>query len=290
MPPSRAVLLAVLLAGATTPLASAQTPKLDDVRSRLGAYLDDYGRQLSAVVAEELYRQSIGVRPTDAPVIGDTSKWIPTLGHRDRVLRSDYALVRPADKDAWVGYRDTFEVDGKKVRDREDRLQRLLTEGTVTDAARIAEESSRFNLGSTLITRNINVPTLVLEMLHPRNQSRFSFSKSGEETIGGTRTWRLEFKERDRPTFIRNTNGRDRPSHGYVWVDPATGEVWQTRLAWDDLPKGTIEVTYGHVPNIAALVPHTMSERYDEGMTTLVGDASYRNYRQFQTGARLITH
>ncbi|HEY1308164.1 MAG TPA: hypothetical protein VGF24_31640 [Vicinamibacterales bacterium] len=287
--PARPVVLAVLIAGGTTLMASAQAPKLNDVRSRLSTYLDGYGRHLSAVVAEELYRQSVGIRATDAPVVGDTSKWVPTLGSRDRVLRSDYALVRGADNDAWVGYRDTFEVDGKPVRDRADRLQQLLTAGTTADAARIAQESSRFNLANTLITRNINVPTLVLEMLHPRNQSRFSLNKSGEETIGGTRTWRLEFKERERPTFIRNTNGRDRPSRGYIWADPDTGEVRKTRLAWDDLPKGTIEVTYGHVPNIDALVPLTMSERYDEGMTTLLGDASYRNYRQFQTGARLIT-
>jgi len=286
---ARTVVLAVFIAGMTTLVASAQAPKLNDVTSRLSAYLDDYGRQLSAVVAEELYRQSIGTRPTDTPIVVDSSKWVPTLGHRDRVLRSDYALVRAADKDAWVGYRDTFEVDGKPVRDRENRLQRLLTTGTTADAARIAQESSRFNLGNTLITRNINVPTLVLEMLHPRNRSRFSLNKSAEETIDGTRTWRLEFKETERPTFIRNTNGRDRPSRGYIWVNPTNGEVWQTRLAWDDLPKGTIEVTYGHVPNIDALVPLTMSERYDDRMTTLVGDASYRNYRRFQTGARLIT-
>ena len=289
MPP-RAVVLAVFIAGGTTLVGSAQAPKLNDVTSRLRTYLDDYGRQLSGVVSEELYRQSIDLKPdTYTPVVGDTFKSTPTLGHKDRLLRSDYALVRAADKGTWVGYRDTFEVDGMPVRDREDRLQQLLTAGTTADAARIAQESSRFNLASTLITRNINVPTLVLEMLHPRNQSRFSLKRSGEETIGGMRTWQLEFKERERPTFIRNTNGRDRPSRGYIWVNPATGEVWKTRLAWDDLPTGVIDVTYGHAPNIDALVPLTMSERYDEGMTTLVGDASYRNYRQFQTGARLIT-
>lgn len=288
MPP-RAVVLAVFIAGGTTLVASAQAPKLDDVISRLSTYLDDYGRQVSAVVAEELYRQSIDLKPAPYTPVGDTFKSTPTLAHKDRLLRSDYALVRAADKHAWVGYRDTFEVDGMPVRDREDRLQQLLTAGTTADAARIAQESSRFNLASTLIARNINVPTLVLEMLHPRNQSRFSLKKSGEETFDGTRTWRLDFKEREHPTFIRNTNGRDRPSRGYIMVNPTTGEVWKTSLAWDDLPKGTIEVTYGHVPNIDALVPLTMSERYDEGMTTLVGDASYRNYRQFQTGARLIT-
>ena len=296
MPPTRAVLLAGFVAGATVvtsaqPLDAARgrAPKIDSVTSRLRAYLDWYEGQLSAVVADELYRQSMDVRPSGPTIVVDASR--PTLppGHVDRVLRSDYALTRASDKDAWVGYRDTFEVDGRPVRDREDRLLRLLSSGTTVSAARIADESSRFNLGNTIVKRNVNVPTLALEMLHPRNQGRFSLSMAGEETIGDTRTWRLEYKEKQRPTFIRNSNGRDRVSHGFVWMDPATGEVWRTTLTWDDAPKGTISVTYGHVANIDALVPLTMAERYTAGDATLTGDASYSNYRRFQTGARLVT-
>ena len=265
---ARAILATTLALSITIP-AHAQAPRPDDVVRRLSAYLDAYDQRLAAVVAEEQYRQ--------------------TIGPRERHLRSDYALTRAADKEAWVGYRDTFEVDGKPIRDREDRLIHLLTGGTTAAAARIAEESSRFNLGNTLVTRNINVPTLVLEMLHPRHQWRFRLSKSGEAEIAGTRTWRLDYKERERPTFIRNSNGRDRPTHGSMWVDPTTGEVWQTRLTWDSEPRGTITVTYGHVANIDALVPLTMTERYDTKDTTITGDASYSNYRQFQTAARLLT-
>jgi hypothetical protein len=74
-----------------------------------------------------------------------------------------------------------------------------------------------------------------------------------------------------------------------VWVNPATGEVWRTMVSWTDAPKGTITVTYGHVVGIDALVPQTMSERYIAGDATLTGDATYSNYRQFQTGARVVT-
>lgn len=265
---ARAILVATL-ALSTTISAHAQAPRLKEVVRRLSAYLDSYDQRLAAVVAEEQYRQ--------------------TIGPRERNLRSDYALTRAADKEAWVGYRDTFEVDGRPIRDREDRLIQLLTGGTTAAAARIAEESSRFNLGNTLIARNINVPTLVFEMLHPRNQWRFRFSKSGEDEIAGTRTWRLDYEEHEQPTFIRNSNGRDRPTHGSIWVNPATGEVWQTRLMWDSDPRGTITVTYGRVPNIDALVPLAMTERYDAKDSTITGDASYSNYRQFQTAARLLT-
>ena len=276
--------MVVMCAGVPT---SAQQPKLDQVLARLGMYLTAYEHRFSLVVAEERYQQSVDIAP-DVPTV-NVPRDTPVLpvGHEDRSLRSDYALTRASDKEAWVGYRDTFEVDGRPVRDRDDRLQRTLTGGGAVSAARIAEESSRFNLG--LIERNINVPTLVLEMLHPRNQPRFSFSKSGDETIATTPTWRVDFKERDRPTFIRNTNGRDRPSRGSIWVDPATGAVWRTTLAWESQPSGTITVTYGHVPNVDVLVPLTMTERYRAGTATITGDAAYSNYRQFQTGARLVT-
>lgn len=165
-----------------------------------------------------------------------------------------------------------------------------MTTGAPASGAKLAQESSRFNLANSIVSRNINVPTIVLEMLHPRNESRFSLSQAGEEMIAGTRVWRLAFKERQRPTFIRNTNGRDRPSHGEAWVNPSTGEVWKTTLAWDTPPKGTITVTYGPVVAIDALVPLTMAERYQPADSTLTGDATYTNYRQFQTGARLVTN
>jgi len=287
---ARAILFAGFV-GASLAL-SAKEPTLRDVLAGLSAYLENYDTRLSAVVADEVYRQTMDVRPsTSTPrVVVDPQQSKLPPSHADRVLRSDYALTRAADKEAWVGYRDTFEVDGKPVRDHEDRLLRLLASGTLGSAARIADESSRFNLGNTIVTRNINVPTLVLEMLHPRNQSRFSFSKAGEETIGTAHTWRVAYTEKQRPTFIRNSNGRDRVSHGFVWVDPTTGEIWRTSLTWDSVPTGTITVTYGRVVNIDALVPLTMSEHYAAGDLTLVGDAAYSHYRQFQTAARLIAN
>jgi len=268
--------LGAMLVTCSVVAARAPQPKLDQVVDRLGTYLADYEHRFSLVVAEERYQQSVEVAK-------DGSR-------QDRSLRSDYALTRASDKEAWVGYRDTFEVDGHPVRDRDDRLQRTLIDGIAARAVQIAEESSRFNLGSALLERNINVPTLALEMLHPRNQSRVSFSKAGEERIAAALTWRVDFKERDRPTFIRNTSGRDRPSRGSIWLDPSTGEVWRTLLAWDGPPSGMIRVAYGYVPNIDVLVPLTMAERYRPGNATITGDAAYSNYRRFQTGARLVTH
>jgi hypothetical protein len=282
--------MAGLLAAATIGVA-AQAPKLDEVVRRMGSYLEVYEGRLALVVGEERYLQNFEVRGTEGPAVTvDRTESVLPVGSARMILRSDYALTRAPDKDAWVGYRDTFEVNGKPIRDREARLERLLTAGNSASAARIAEESSRFNLANSIVTRNINVPTLVLEMLHPRNQRRFTFSKGSEEMIGRVRTWRLDYKERERPTFIRDSNRRDRASQGSVWVDPTNGEVWRTLLRWDSDPRGVITVTYGHVANIDPVVPLTMSERYTPGHASLTGDATYTNYRQFQTGARLITN
>jgi hypothetical protein len=81
-------------------------PDLDLALARLFAYADAYERQYSMLVAEEDYRQSA-----------------PKGGLR---LRSDLLLVRPTPVEEWVSFRDVFEVDGRPVRDREERLRRLL--------------------------------------------------------------------------------------------------------------------------------------------------------------------
>jgi hypothetical protein len=60
-------------------------------------------------------------------------------------------------------------------------------------------------------------------------------------------------------------------------------------LSWEKVT-GSIVVTYGLVPRIPALVPLTMSERYTtRGGAKIGGEAIYSNYRQFQTGGRVIT-
>ena len=139
--------IGVVLGTCAVVAAAAQQPKLDPAVLRLGVYLAESEHRFSLVVAEERYQQSVDIA-SDASTV-NISRDAPMLpaGHQDRSLRSDYALTRASDKQAWVGYRDTFEVDGRPVRDRDDRLQRTLTDGGTVGAVRIAQESSRFNLG-----------------------------------------------------------------------------------------------------------------------------------------------
>ena len=280
--------------------AGAQAPRLDDVVGRVNDYVAAYETQLAAVVAEESYTQTL--EPGGLP---ESSRGVPTRGpetygpsdrrlatdHRTaqkRILRSDYALTRVDDRGLWVGYRDTFEVDGRPVRDRDARLQQLLAAGATAQAARIAAENARFNLAEELLTRNINVPTFALELLHPRRRDRFSVKQTGTDTIDGRVGWVLEYRERDKPTIVRQPDGRDQPSRVAAVVDPIAGTVLSTTLSWERVT-GSIIVTYGYVPTIPVPVPLIMSERYTtRGGSEISGEAIYSNYRRFQTGGRLI--
>ena len=254
----------------------AQTVRRGDVVATLDSYLLGYDERLSNVVAEEAYRQWV---EQGSPKSRSTTS---------RTLRSDFALTLAPDSQRWVGYRDTFEVDGKPVRDRDERLQRLLSDGEVGQAARIAEQNARFNLGQYLVTRNINVPTFALELMHPRFRDRVKVRRTGADVVDGRPGWLIEFREQDRLTFVRTPKGGDQPSRVVALVDMQTGEVLRTVLTWERV-KGSITVSYGHAAGIPVPVPVRMAERYVARTGELVaGEATYANFRQFQTSVRII--
>jgi hypothetical protein len=259
-----------------TAAVGAQSPRLREVVARLDTYLQGYEERLSNVVAEEAYRQ-----------------WVETGSkeHRSKLsqtLRSDFALTLTPERTRWVGYRDTFEKDGVPVRDREERLQRLLASGAVGQAARIADQNARFNLGEWLVTRNINVPTFALEIMNPRYRDRFKVRQRGVEAVEGRSGSLLEFREQNRLTFVRTPEGGDQPSRVVALVDVQSGEVLRTVLTFERM-KASITVSYGHATGIPVPVPIRMAESYVARTGELVGgDATYANFRQFQTSARII--
>ena len=268
-----AVVIAATLAG-----SASQQPRLADVLSRLDAYLERYEDTVNAIVAEERYSQAL--EPTASPERRET-----------RTLRSDYALARSPGGHAWSGFRDTYEVDGQPVRDREDRLLALLADGSAASsqqALRITRENARFNIGDDVVTRTINVPTVALDLIHQRHRSRMSIEKRGEEMVQGRLAWVLAFRERDRPTIMRTPDGKDRRSRGTAWVDPASGEVLRTDLSWDGAPSGFIVVHYRRDDAIGAFVPDMMLEEYRGTQGLVTGTATYTNYRRFQTAARIV--
>lgn len=270
-----------LIAGAlalilvTAPLG-AQTVRLRDVVARLDGYLQDYEERLSNVVAEEAYRQWVEQGPKEK------------RSRTSRILRSDFALTLTPERNGWVGYRDTFAVDGVAVRDREERLEQLLSSGAVGQAARIADENARFNLGEKLVSRNVNVPTFALEIMHPRFRDRVRVRRQGTDALDGREGWLVEFREQNDLTYVRTPEGGNQPTRVVALIDPHNGEVLRTVLTWKHLT-GSITVVYGQVRGIQVAVPILMEERYVARSGELVGgEATYTNFRQFQTSGRIV--
>ena len=276
------VVMAMALAGP----ASGQEPPLTTVLARAGAYVVELERRLSGVVAEEQYVQDVRV-PLSA--IPRSSQLVTT--HRE--LKSDLLMVKPVGSDTWMQFRDVFDVDGKPVRDRNERLMQLFVSpsaSSATQAERIVQESFRYNIGN--LQRTINVPVLALVILDPGNQGRFTFKRTdhgnpllGRATVTPDSAWVLEYQEVQKQTLIRTTNGRDLPSRGRFWIEPDTGHVIASELVTEDTSiKGTIDVEYQTEPAIGLIVPVAMREQYDlrRDGSRVDGTATYGRFRQFQ--------
>jgi cell wall assembly regulator SMI1 len=259
---------------------------LEAVLTKAGAYVVEFQRRLSGIVSEERYVQDArGV----VPVSG--GRFVAPAPDRHRELTSDFLLVRPVGSDRWVEFRDVFEVDGKAVRDRGERLARLFLEPTRSTAdqiQKIVAESTRYNIGNIL--RTVNVPVLPLMFLDPTYQPRFRFKRATNTAPvmpfaePPTDAWAIEYEEVAKQTMIRTTNGRDLPSRGRFWIEPASGRVRMTELVAEDVNlRGTIAVSYHAEPSIGLLVPAEMRERYDvrRDGSRVEGAATYSKFRQF---------
>ena len=257
---------------------SAQEPlSLDDVVARAAAYVETFVDDLSTVVMEEEYRQTY-------------TQW--GRYQTDRiVLRSEFLLVRIGGNGAWMGFRDIFEINGRRIRDRQDRLAALFltdTPDALTQALHIAEESSRHNVGST--NRTTNVPTHALFYLHPTNTRRFRFAKNREGCNNEPTAWQVRFEEIEYPTLTRGFEGLSLRSTGFFCLDPMSGRVIATELelhhpaVGDGRPAVDMEarVEFALEAKLNLWVPYEMQETYFEhGRGTALSTAQYRNYRQF---------
>jgi len=270
---ARAGAAAVAVIVCTAVPSHADEPTLATVMQRAGAYVLELQQQLSGIVARERYVQKVE----------------SYLSH-SRELVSDLLLVRPVGADRWVQFRDVYEVDGKPVRDRNDRLARLFLEPTESIADqidRIVVESTRYNIGD--VQRTVNMPVLALVVLDPKQQARFRFTRAANTAPPKgfadlpRSAWTIEYHEVEPETIIRTTFGRDMPSSGRFWIEPETGRVLMTELiAQDSVLRGVIVVSYRKEPGIGLLVPAEMRERYDpRGGYRVDGTATYSNFRQF---------
>ena len=165
----------VVIVAAVCGVSAATSPQepLDQLLDRATAYVCGYVHEFSTVVAEERYSQG--------RMLGDTS---------DRVeLTSDLLFVKPASVDNWLTFRDVYSVNGRAVRDREERLAKLFIDeqpGAVDRAAEIVKDGYRYNVG--LRERTVANPMIALAFLQPEYRARFEFRLAGSDVrnfIGG---------------------------------------------------------------------------------------------------------
>lgn len=276
------------------PRASAQPVALDTALERTAVYIAMFIDRFGQVVSEERYRQE-SVPPLRFSQLGSRGSMGNTPPTEKRTLRSDFLLIKPESSSDWYPFRDTFEVDGQAVRDRENRLTKLFlaspTEATLDQARLIAQESSRFNVGDVI--RTINNPVIALAFLERGYQKRFAFTYGEADASIGPSVWALDYREQERPTLIRGENNSNLPTRGRAWIDVDTGRVHKTEFVVD-APLITARVTTMFKPDsrLGILVPAEMTEEYRPAAGGRIsGRATYGRFRQFavKTDERIDT-
>lgn len=282
-----AVLLAIAVVGVRP---AAREPSLDDVLKLSASYVASFRKQLSAIVAEETYLQTIA---HTGRISGGGFYGTP-----QRQLRSDLLLVKPGASDVYVELRDVFEMDGVRIHQEKGRLEALLRDPSRSADAKIMEireASARYNIGS--ISRTVNTPLMALQFLDSTHQRRFRFkhvpkaapvfgdprlqaaNESGVFRVS-TEMWTVTYEERERPTIIRRPQGENQPAKGRFWINPSDGSVLISELVVDSGGViATITVSYQSEPLMGFLVPVEMRETYIRGSERIAGHATYGRFR-----------
>jgi hypothetical protein len=292
---------AAMVALGVSPPKAAVRPNARALTVRASEYVAWYDEAMTAIVAEERYVQR-RTQPDDERLT--------------RELISEIGWIRLPGLDDAIAVREVMQVDGQPTAQR-GRLRRLL-EGPDTQnrlsVTAILDESATHNVASG--TLNINFPTFPLTYLRERfvDGSRWQL----READGGSRL--IEFRERRRLTVVRTPAGEHLRAQGQYWFDEATGRVERCEVRVEGvhrtaaLPERSpgvttlppapgssgsarasynTAVTFQHDARLDLWVPTQMSdgfERRDGRITERVtGDATYSNYRRFQTSGRLVS-
>jgi hypothetical protein len=275
-------LLCVAPVFALTGAAATQQVELPAVLMAAAKYVADYEAAVSLIVAEESYRQLAQGYDT-----------------RARWLKSDLAVLLQ-EPHGWVSFRDVYEVDGKPVRDRMDRVLALFEKpspDSLEQARRIAAEGARYDLHpeGLQVTRTINVPMTTLRFFRPAAQVRSTFDLGGTRRADGRTLAIVKFRERAKPRMIQSSD--EAAAMGSAWIDVATGRIERTELKFDTATRqyrvaSTVIVTFAEVPRIGLWMPVVMEENHDvrSGPTAngVSGRATYANFRQFKVDTSVI--
>lgn len=279
---SCAVVVAIALTSVSVGAQKDATP-LPTLLERAATYLTGYEKAFAAVVSEERYIQSLRVKRAS------TLSSLGAVGTNDqRVTRADVIAVVDTGHD-WMSFRDVFSVDGRSVRDRDERLQKLFLDpkgDPLQKARQIADEGARFNLGT--LARNVNFPSMPLTFLAVQNQMRSRFKRSGDKKINGVQTVEVEFAEQDRPSIVRSGT-EDVAARGHFWLEPSSGRVMRSNVTFESRDFNCeITVTFGFIEKIKMWVPVDMEDTVIDPREVITGRAAYSNFRKFGVSTDVV--
>jgi hypothetical protein len=252
------------------------SPSLEQLLDRMGAYLIEYERSISSLVADERFEQKY---------YGGS---VPVTN----VLESEVAFMRLPGGSEWLGFRDVRKRNFKAVPSQGPTIAELLTlpAPDLTKAIAIANAGAAYNLG---LPRTINTPTMPLHVIHPANRQAHRFAMDGQERLRGRTMSVVDFVETRRPALVREPGGKSLVSSGRVWLEPASGAVW--RIHWNytrEAGRGRppfVRVDFAPLDQLQMLVPRELRESfYVARAANGEGRATYSNFRRFGTSARIV--
>jgi hypothetical protein len=265
-------------------LHAQQAFTIEQLLDRATSYVEDLVAKLSRVVAEEQYVQEYllsGIEGSRGSFLGS-----PKVAERRRLV-GDLLLVKPSESEPWHVFRDVFEVDGRPVRDRENRLAKLFlgskdTAGAVVRAREIAAESARFNIRPIGTVDN---PLLALGLLQRAYRPRFRFTLRGRDVAVGPDVWIIEFRETVRPTLMRGTGDKDIFARGRYWVDAGSGSIARTEVVFSALgTESSVMTSFEVDERLGTPVPVEMRFKRGSSRNEVRGVATYGRFRQFEVG------
>jgi hypothetical protein len=263
---SGAIVLLMVGAAVSVPQAR-QSRAVRDLLDLASRYVVEYEQQYWALALDEETVQWL-----ERPVHTGSSLtranpgggMIPGGMQRRTVTHSDYVIVQAGAGRGWVPYRDLVSVNGTEMRDRDDRLVRLLKTGSAQafeEAEVVDKESHRYDVGN--VQRTINIPMFGLMLLHPQVRERFEFKAAGDEVIAGRAVERLSYTEKARPTLIKTSRGKDLALTGHIWIESSTGVIVKTAMtAADPIVRANVYVTFRRDSELGLWVPDVMEEFY----------------------------
>ena len=140
---------------------------------------------------------------------------------------------------------------------------------------------------------------MALRVLTDLHRSRFSFARQRVQRTAGVTLMMVSFAERSGPPLIRDLTFGAVLTKGEFTIEAETGRIRRSQLTAASGPV-RLELTtdFIHDARLDIWVPGRFRERYEHGTrpTSLEGaseyeeivcEATYSNYRRFETGGRI---